>query len=76
MKLLEEKLLEAKADLSRALSQNEKLAGHAQAEKERIEGLREEVEKLSQPPASFGVYLGTRTRTTRSTCSPPAARCA
>ena len=59
VKLLEDKLLEARSDLARALSQNEKLAGTLQAEKERIEGLREEVEKLSQPPASFGVYLGT-----------------
>jgi proteasome-associated ATPase len=57
VKLLEDKLLEARSDLSRALTQNEKLAGTLQAEKERIEGLREEVEKLSQPPASFGVYL-------------------
>ncbi len=57
VKLLEEKLLEARSDLSRALSQNEKLVGTLQAEKERIEGLREEVDKLSQPPASFGVYL-------------------
>jgi proteasome-associated ATPase len=59
VKLLEDKLLEARSDLSRALSQNEKLAGTLQSEKERIEGLREEVEKLSQPPASFGVYLAT-----------------
>jgi proteasome-associated ATPase len=57
VKILEEKLIEAKSDLSRALSQNEKLAATLTAEKERIEGLREEVEKLSQPPASFGVYL-------------------
>jgi proteasome-associated ATPase len=57
VKILEEKLVEAKSDLSRALSQNEKLASTLTAEKERIEGLREEVEKLSQPPASFGVYL-------------------
>ncbi len=59
VKLLEDKLLEARSDLSRALSQNEKLAGTLQSEKDRIEGLREEVEKLSQPPASFGVYLAT-----------------
>jgi proteasome-associated ATPase len=58
VKLLEEKLLQARSDLARALSQNEKLASTLQTEKERIEGLREEVEKLSQPPASFGVYLG------------------
>ncbi|HYG72511.1 MAG TPA: proteasome ATPase, partial [Actinomycetota bacterium] len=58
VKILEEKLVEARSDLSRALSQNEKLATTLRAEKERIETLREEVEKLSQPPASFGVYLG------------------
>jgi proteasome-associated ATPase len=58
VKILEEKLIEAKSDLSRALTQNEKLASTLTAEKERIEGLREEVEKLSQPPASFGVFLG------------------
>jgi proteasome-associated ATPase len=58
VKILEEKLLEAKNDLSRALAQNEKLVAALKAERERIEGLREEVEKLSQPPASFGVFLG------------------
>jgi proteasome-associated ATPase len=57
VKILEEKLLESKSDLSRALGQNEKLASTLQAEKERIEALREEVEKLSQPPATFGVFL-------------------
>jgi proteasome-associated ATPase len=58
VKILEEKLLEAKGDLARALAQNEKLVATLKAERERIEGLREEVEKLSQPPASFGVFLG------------------
>jgi proteasome-associated ATPase len=59
VKILEEKLLETKGDLVRAASQNEKLANALKAERDRIEALREEVEKLSQPPASFGVYLGT-----------------
>jgi proteasome-associated ATPase len=58
VKILEEKLLESKTDLSRALAQNEKIAAALKAERDRIEALREEVEKLSQPPASFGVYLG------------------
>ncbi|HEY7401450.1 MAG TPA: proteasome ATPase [Actinomycetota bacterium] len=57
--ILEEKLLEAKNDLSKAMGQNDKLAGALRAERERIESLAEEVEKLSQPPASFGVYLVT-----------------
>ena len=55
--ILEEKLLEAKNDLSKAMGQNDKLAGALRAERDRIESLAEEVEKLSQPPASFGVYL-------------------
>ena len=59
VKILEEKVLETKSDLARALTQNEKLAGALTTEREKIEALREEVEKLSQPPASFGVFLGT-----------------
>jgi proteasome-associated ATPase len=58
VKILEEKLLEARGDLGRAIAQNEKLAAALRTERERIESFREEVEKLSQPPASFGVYLG------------------
>jgi proteasome-associated ATPase len=58
VKILEEKVLETKSDLGRALAQNEKLAGALTVEREKIEALREEVEKLSQPPASFGVFLG------------------
>ncbi|HEX9716864.1 MAG TPA: proteasome ATPase [Actinomycetota bacterium] len=59
VKILEEKLLETKNDLSRAAAQNEKLTSALKSERDKIEALREEVEKLSQPPATFGVYLGT-----------------
>ncbi len=59
VRILEEKLVEAKSDLARAVTQNEKLVGVLQAERDRIETLREEVDKLSRPPASFGVYLAT-----------------
>ncbi len=55
--ILEEKLAETKADLSRAMAQNQKLADALRGEKEKIEALAQEVEKLSQPPASFGVFL-------------------
>ena len=58
VKILEEKLLETKSDLSRAAAQNEKLTSALKSERDKIEALREEVEKLSQPPATFGVYLG------------------
>jgi proteasome-associated ATPase len=58
VKILEERLLEAKGQVSRALSQNEKLASTLKSERDKIEALKEEVEKLTRPPASFGVFLG------------------
>jgi proteasome-associated ATPase len=57
--ILEEKLVETREQLAKAGTQNEKLATALRAEREKIEALLEEVEKLSQPPASFGVYLRT-----------------
>ena len=57
--ILEEKLVETREQLAKAGGQNEKLADALRAEREKIEALLEEVEKLSQPPASFGVYLRT-----------------
>jgi proteasome-associated ATPase len=56
---LEERLLEAKGQLSHATSQNEKLTFTLQQAKEHIAALREEVEKLTQPPAAYGTYLQT-----------------
>jgi proteasome-associated ATPase len=58
VKLLEERLLEAKSEIARAVGQNDKLVTSLKAEREKIEALMEEVEKLTQPPASFGVLLG------------------
>jgi proteasome-associated ATPase len=55
--VLEERLLESKGEVARALAQNEKLVSTLRAEREKIEALKEEVEKLTQPPASFGVFL-------------------
>src|SRR5438034_2601000 len=59
VKILEERLVQSRSDLSKALAQNEKLVTTLKAERYKIEGLKEEVEKLTKPPASFGVYLGT-----------------
>ncbi|MGC9963561.1 MAG: hypothetical protein ABSE47_16920, partial [Acidimicrobiales bacterium] len=56
---LEERLLEAKGQLSHATSQNERLTFTLQQAKEHIAALREEVEKLTQPPAAYGTYLET-----------------
>jgi proteasome-associated ATPase len=57
VKMLEERLLESRGELSRALAQNEKLVSVLKAEREKLESLKEEVEKLTQPPATFGVFL-------------------
>jgi proteasome-associated ATPase len=59
VQLLEEKLVETREALARASGQNQKLADTLRDEKQRIESLAEEVEKLSQPPATFGVFIGT-----------------
>ena len=58
VQLLEEKLIETREGLARATGQNQKLADALRDEKQRIESLAEEVEKLSQPPATFGVFIG------------------
>jgi proteasome-associated ATPase len=57
VKVLEEQLLQSRSELARAASQNEKLVSVLQAERERLEMLKEEVEKLTRPPATFGVFL-------------------
>jgi proteasome-associated ATPase len=58
VQLLEEKLVETREALARASGQNQKLADALRDEKQRIESLADEVEKLSQPPAAFGVFVG------------------
>src|ERR1700722_6017653 len=55
---LEERLLETKGQLSQAVSQNEKLTFTLQQAKEHIAALREEVDKLTQPPCAYGTFLG------------------
>jgi proteasome-associated ATPase len=56
---LEERLLETKGQLAQAVSQNEKLTYTLQQAKEHIAALREEVDKLTQPPSAYGTFLGT-----------------
>jgi len=55
---LEERLLETKGQLAHAVSQNEKLTFTLQQAKEQLAALRDEVEKLTQPPAAYGTFLG------------------
>src|SRR5215203_5872110 len=54
---LEERLLETKGQLAQAVSQNEKLSYTLREAREHIAALREEVDKLTQPPAAYGTLL-------------------
>ncbi len=55
---LEERLLETKGQLAQAVSQNEKLSYTLREAREHIATLRDEVDKLSQPPSAYGVVVG------------------
>ncbi|HAN36363.1 MAG: proteasome ATPase [Ilumatobacteraceae bacterium] len=55
---LEERLLETKGQLAHAISQNEKLSYTLREAREHISTLRDEVEKLTQPPSAYGVVVG------------------
>lgn len=55
---LEEKLLETKGQLAHAVAQNEKLSYTLRESREHIASLRDEVEKLTQPPSGYGVVVG------------------
>ena len=59
MRTLEERLLEVKGQLARAMSQNDRLASTLREARDRIASLREEVEKLSSPPSGYGLVLDT-----------------
>ncbi len=55
---LEERLLESKGQLAQAVSQNEKLSYTLREAREHIASLRDEVDKLTQPPSAYGVVVG------------------
>ena len=57
VQILEDTVLGLRSDVAKATAQNAKLADALRSEKERLERLREEVEKLTRPPATFGVVL-------------------
>ncbi len=57
VRTLEEKLLETKGQLQQAISQNERLTFTLREAREHIAALREEVDKLTQPPAAYGTFL-------------------
>ncbi len=58
VRTLEERLLETKGQLAQAVSQNEKLTATLREARDHIAALREEVDKLTQPPAAYATLLG------------------
>ena len=57
IELLEQKLVESRLQLSQSRSNNEKLAITIQQTRDQIAALRDEVEKLTQPPAVYGTFI-------------------
>ncbi len=58
VRILEERLLEVKGHLAQATVQNEKLSLMLGQAKENMASLREEVDKLSEPPSAYGTFVG------------------
>ena len=57
VRLLEERLREAEASLASVTGQNERLADTLREARDQIVALKEEVNRLAQPPSGFGVFL-------------------
>ncbi|MFT4084330.1 MAG: proteasome ATPase [Nocardioides sp.] len=55
---LEARLAEAERSLSTVNAQNERLTATLREARDQILKLKEEVDRLAQPPAGFGVFLG------------------
>jgi proteasome-associated ATPase len=60
VRLLEERLRETEASLTSVTSQNERLASTLREARDQIVALKEEVDRLAQPPSGFGVFLAAR----------------
>jgi proteasome-associated ATPase len=56
---LEERLTEAQASLAGVTNQNERLASTLKEARDQIIALKEEVDRLAQPPSGYGYYVGT-----------------
>ena len=57
--LLRARVQQSREQLERAQRQNERLVETLTQAKEQITALKEEVEKLTAPPASYGIFAGT-----------------
>jgi proteasome-associated ATPase len=58
LRTLEERLLETKGQLAQKTAQNEKLSYTLREAREHIASLRDEVDKLTQPPNAYGIVVG------------------
>jgi proteasome-associated ATPase len=58
VRMLEDRLHETEASLTGVSSQNERLAATLREARDQIVALKEEVDRLAQPPSGFGVFLG------------------
>ncbi|MGA1542011.1 MAG: hypothetical protein ACO38D_05975 [Ilumatobacteraceae bacterium] len=58
LRQMEERLLETKGQLAQEIAKNEKLSFTLREAREHIANLRDEVDKLSQPPSAYGVVVG------------------
>ena len=59
VRALEQRLAEAQASLAGTLGQNDRLVGTLREARDQIVALKEEVERLAQPPSGYGTYLST-----------------
>ena len=57
VRLLEERLRETEASMASVTGQNERLADTLREARDQIVALKEEVDRLAQPPSGFGVFL-------------------
>jgi proteasome-associated ATPase len=60
VRVLEERLHEAQASLAAVTGQNERLVSTLKEAREQIIALKEEVDRLAQPPSAFGTFLAAR----------------
>ena len=57
MRALEERLIKTGKELDQAHESNDRLANTLREAREQLVTLKEEIEKLTQPPSSYGVFL-------------------
>jgi proteasome-associated ATPase len=57
VRLLEERLRETESSLTSVTTQNERLAATMREARDQIVALKEEVDRLAQPPSGFGIFL-------------------